>query len=54
MIDRRLLDAYIAWGEERVRRGILDHRLDTYCLDGLTIEAAMRKILDEDGVEVPE
>jgi hypothetical protein len=51
-IDPAVLEAYLAWSGDEARRGILDHRLDNYCLDGLTVEQAIRTILDEEGIEV--
>ena len=52
-VDQRVLDAYRDWCGEQSGRGILDHRFDVYCLDGLTVEQAMRKVLAEEGIEVP-
>jgi hypothetical protein len=49
MNDQDLMDAYADYSLEQTRRGIISHELDTLILDGLTVEAAIRKILTDAG-----
>ena len=49
MIDQALMDAYIAYAEDLVSRGIIDHSLEMRTLDGTSAEQAIRDILREAG-----